>query len=106
MTVNWYTPEVNGYISLYFAGNPVVGDIITIKYKKINDYTNIITLPAPSGYTALSPSQGVVMNGLITEPSFSSNSSLRIMIIPQIPGTSIITLKAPSGYTFESCVIV
>ena len=103
LTVNWYTPEANGFISLYFAGTPVVGDKITIRYKKINDYANILTLPSPSGYTVIYPNQGQTMYGLITEPSLSPY--VYDYDYTQIPGTSIITLKAPSGYTFLDSTI-
>ena len=100
LTVNWYAPEKNGFISLYFAGTPAVGDKITIRYVKSNpsDPTNTITLPSPSGYTVIYPNQGQTMNGLVTEPSLSPY--VYDYDYTQIPGTSIITLKAPSGYTF------
>ena len=101
MTVNWYTPEVNKFQYLYFAGNPVVGDTITIKYKKINDYTNIITLPAPSGYTANSPALGIVLDGLS-----SALGAVSYGLDISAPPFTILTIKAPVGYTFESCVIV
>jgi hypothetical protein len=101
MTVNWYTPEKNKFQYLYFAGNPVVGDVITIRYKKINDYTNIITLPAPSGYTATSTALGTVLNGLS-----SALGAVSYGLDFDNPAFTILTIKAPVGYTFLDCVIV
>jgi hypothetical protein len=101
MTVNWYTPEVNTFQYLYFAGNPVFGDKITIRYKKINDYTNIITLPAPSGYTAASIALGVVLNGLS-----SALGAVSYGLNFDNPAFTILTIKAPVGYTFLDCAIV
>jgi len=101
MTVNWYTPEVNTFQYLYFAGTPAIGDKIIIRYKKIDDYSNILTLPAPSGYTATSVNLGSVMNGLYSALSPTYAWGLDF----DNPAFTILTIKAPSGYTFLDCAI-
>jgi hypothetical protein len=99
--------DQNGFITIGFTGIPVVGDKIIIKYKSKSDYTNIITLPVPSGFTVTSTNFGLTMNDLFAaiNSTYSPTVGYGIDFLT-LPGTCFLYLKAPSGYVFESSEVV
>ena len=108
LSTYWQRPQdQNGFITVAFTGIPVVGDKIIIKYKSESNYTSIITLPAPSGFTVNSASFAVTMNDLFAaiNSTYSPTVGYDIDFLT-LAGTCFLYLKAPSGYKFESSTVI
>lgn len=99
LTVITTSPEQNNIKYLTFSGNPAVNDKIVIRYQKIDNATNIITLPSPSGFTATNTNFGLTMNALaaaLTPYVWDSYF---------VGSDFFIAIKAPTGYKFLDCTI-
>ena len=109
LTVITTSKEQNGIKYLTFLGTPVVNDKIVIRYSKKSDPTNIITLPAPSGFTVTAPntSFGLAMNAL-TQALTPYVWDFYFVNLPTVEFYIAINanIGALVGYQFLDCTIV